>query len=107
MIAVAIIATVVTVLAHHLGFFDTLIEVATKIATCYKCCTFWVTLTIVLIIFRKPLESVAVAFAAAYASHWVMLVLWHFNNVYKELWERQNKNKRQKRKRRHRKGKKQ
>ena len=99
MIAVAIIATVVTVLAHHLGFFDTLLEVVTKIATCYKCCTFWVTLSLVLAIFQKPLHAVAVAFAAAYASHWVMLVLWQMNDVYTEVWERQNRNHRKRSKR--------
>lgn len=90
MVATAIIAMVVTLTAHHLGFFDAMLSVASKIAKCYKCCTFWVVFGISVYRYRMPLESATIAFAVAYLSHWAMLIFGELNIIYGKIWQKQN-----------------
>lgn len=89
MVLVAIIATVITTLAHHLGFFDAVRSISDKVLKCYKCCTFWVTLTSLILMCCSPLYAVAVAFAAAYLSNWIALIWGELNIIYMRLWQKQ------------------
>ena len=95
MVAVAIMAITATLIAHHLGFFDALLSILTKVLKCYKCCTFWVVLSSLLSTLictpKNVLIAVVIAFAAAYLSHWIMLLFGELNILYNKLWQRQEK----------------
>jgi hypothetical protein len=92
MVAVAIMAITATLIAHHLGFFDALLSILSKVLKCYKCCTFWVVLcTLLYYNSSRVLAAVVIAFAAAYLSHWIMLLFGELNMIYNRLWERQEK----------------
>lgn len=94
MLAVALLAMTATLIAHHLGFFDAVITVLSKVGECYKCCTFWVVLWVLLYIYREPLSATVIAFCAAYCSHWVMLLFGELNIIYNKLWQNQEKRRR-------------
>lgn len=91
MLAVALLAMIATLLAHHLGFFDALIAVLSKVGECYKCCTFWVVIWVLLYIYREPLSATVIAFCTAYCSHWIMLFLGELNIIYNKIWQSQEK----------------
>ena len=91
MVAVAIMAITATLIAHHLGFFDALLSILTKVLKCYKCCTFWVVLSSVICTQKNVLIAIVIAFAAAYLSHWIMLLFGELNIIYNRLWQRQEK----------------
>ena len=95
MVAVAIMAITATLIAHHLGFFDAVLSIITKVLRCYKCCTFWVVLSSLLSSLnctpKNVLIAVVIAFAAAYLSHWIMLLFGELNIIYNRLWLRQEK----------------
>lgn len=94
MLAVALLAMTATLLAHHLGFFDAVIAVLSKVGECYKCCTFWVVLWVLLYMYREPLSATVIAFCAAYCSHWVMLIFGELNIIYNNIWQNQEKRRR-------------
>jgi hypothetical protein len=92
MVAVAIMAITATLIAHHLGFFDALLSILTKVLKCYKCCTFWVVIcTLLYYNNSRVLTAVVIAFAAAYLSHWIMLLFGELNIIYNRLWQKQEK----------------
>lgn len=91
MVAVAILAITATLLAHHLGFFDALLSILAKVLKCYKCCTFWVVSAILIYLYENILLSMVIAFAAAYLSHWIMLLFGELNIIYDTIWQEQEK----------------
>ena len=102
MVAVAIMAITATLIAHHLGFFDALLSILAKVLKCYKCCTFWVVLSSLLSTLictpKNVLTAVVIAFAAAYLSHWIMLLFGELNILYNKLWQKQEKRRTKRRK---------
>ena len=98
MVAVAILAMTATLLAHHLGFFDALLSILAKVLKCYKCCTFWVVLAVLLYLYNNILLGTVIAFAAAYLSHWIMLLFGELNILYNKLWQKQEKRRTKRRK---------
>ena len=91
MVAVALMAITATLIAHHLGFFDALLSILSKVLKCYKCCTFWVVLSSLICTQKNVLTAIVIAFAAAYLSHWIMLLFGELNIIYNKLWQRQEK----------------
>ena len=94
MLAVAVLAMTATLLAHHLGFFDAVISVLSQVGECYKCCTFWVVLWVLLYLYREVLTATVIAFCAAYSSHWIMLLFGELNIIYNKIWQSQEKRRR-------------
>ena len=84
-------AITATLIAHHLGFFDALLSILSKVLKCYKCCTFWVVLSSLICTQKNVLTAIVIAFAAAYLSHWIMLLFGELNIIYNKLWQRQEK----------------
>lgn len=91
MLAVAVLAMTATLIAHHIGFFEAVLSVISQVLECYKCCTFWTVLWLLLYLYQEPLYAVVVAFCAAYSSHWIMLILGELNILYNKIWESQEK----------------
>ena len=91
MVAVAILAVVATTLAHHMGFFDAINSIVTKVLRCYKCCTFWVVLGVLAYIYDGVIAVLITAFCAAYLSHWLMLLWGELQILYNKVWINQNK----------------
>jgi hypothetical protein len=67
----------------HLGLFEAICEVASKIAVCYKCACFWGCIA-------DAITAVTLSIIAAYLSNWVGLLLVQLNKLYDVLWERLN-----------------
>ena len=100
MVVCAILAVIATTLAHHLGFFDALLGILTKVLKCYKCCTFWVVLCVIMYIYKGIIAGLITALCAAYLSHWVMLLWGELNLLYNKVWQNQEKRRNSRKKRR-------
>ncbi len=96
-IAIAAVSMMVVSVAHHAGFVEKAYAVCGDIAKCPMCTTFWATLPLLVILGCRPLEAVALSFAAAYLSNWFGLLLWTLSKIYDELWQRLQRNPRNKR----------
>jgi hypothetical protein len=90
-VATGIIAMLITLIAYHLGFFDAILSVASKIAKCGKCATFWTTFAVLTFTYRRPVAAIVVAFLVAYVSYWVLLIFGEIDLIYDYLWENQQK----------------
>lgn len=74
----------------HLGLFEAICEVASKIAVCYKCACFWGCMAAMVISGADAITAVTLSIIAAYLSNWVGLLLVQLNKLYDVLWERLN-----------------
>lgn len=80
----------VGVTAHHLGLTEEAAKIAEKIAGCPKCCSFWITLFVLLYCGCNPLVSVALSLFVAYLSFYFGLVLMLLQKIYDWLWQKVN-----------------
>ena len=92
--ALALATMVLATLAQHLGLTGAVAGVVSRIARCHKCCSFWCTLSVLMLYGCGMLESLALALLAAYLSHWLGLALIVLQGIYNSLWERLERNRR-------------
>lgn len=90
-VLIALICMVVGVTAHHLGLTEEAAKVVSKIAECPKCCTFWITLSVLTIKGCDLFVSVALSLFVAYLSFYFGLVLIVLQKIYNLLWEKLNR----------------
>lgn len=89
---IALICMVVGVTAHHLGLTEEAAKVVGKIAECPKCCTFWISLFVLVIKGNDVFVSVALSLFVAYLSFYFGLVLVLLQKLYDWLWQKVNRN---------------
>ena len=89
----------VIAVAHHTGFIDKAYRVCADIVKCVMCCTMWGTLGVLLLMGCRMFDAVVLAFAAAYFSNWVSLVLGWLSRKYEKIWQRSQRVKRYRRSR--------
>lgn len=88
---IALISMMVGVTAHHLGLTEEAAKIIDKIAGCPKCCSFWLTLFVLLLSNCNLLVAIALSLVAAYLSYYFGLILMLFQKVYNWLWQKVNK----------------
>lgn len=91
MLGVAIVAMVIASLAHHMGLSEAVVKVASKIARCPKCLSFWGTLAVLILYNYNLIVAIALSIAMAYASYYFGLILDVLHDLYDWLWRRKNK----------------
>lgn len=89
-IGVAAGTMVCAVLLQHLGLTVAMATVARKIASCYKCCTFWGCLAALLLSGADIITAVCLSIFMSYLSHYFALVLMVLKKLYDWLWDRIN-----------------
>ena len=94
-LVIALTATVIAVLAYHLGLSEAIGEALARILSCPKCLTFWFTLSVLLYYGCDPIIAAGLSLVFAYLSLWIALLLMWFNNKYNEAWQRLSKKKKQ------------
>lgn len=82
MIETACIAALTAFLAQHLGLAEELVKVAHKIAVCPKCCTMWITLSVLVLKGYDIVTSVALSLFLAYLSFWISIVFMLLQRLY-------------------------
>ena len=92
-IGVAAGTMVCAVLIQHLGLTEAMAAVVRKIASCYKCCSFWSCLAVLLLSGAEILPAVALSIFMAYMSHYFALMLMVLQKLYDWLWQRINNRK--------------
>lgn len=90
-IVVTLCATLIAVIAHHLGLSEAIGNITTRILSCPKCLAFWFTLTVLLYYGCEPFVAIGLSLASSYLSFWVGLPLVWLNKRYGEAWRRLNK----------------
>lgn len=92
-IVVALCATLIAVIAHHLGLSEAIGEVVARILSCPKCLTFWFTLLVLLYYGCEPFIAIGLSLVSSYLSLWIGLTLVWLNKRYSEAWRRLSKKK--------------
>lgn len=90
---IALTAGIAAMLGQHLGIAEKLAELATEVAKCPKCSTFWVTLAVLLLYGGDFITAVALSLVMAYLSFWFGFLLIELQRIYDWLWEKINKKK--------------
>lgn len=88
MVWIALIAMMCLTLAQHLGLTQAIAEVASKIAECPKCCSWWGTLLVLILLECDIFIAIGLSLLMAYLSHWFGFVLLMLNNIYDRVWEK-------------------
>ena len=88
---IAIASTIGMTLAVHLGLTSSIARVASRIARCNMCATFWFTLVILLLCETHPLVAALLSILGSYASNWLLFLLIILQRKYDEIWQRINK----------------
>lgn len=88
MFAIALITMMCLTLAQHLGLTQAIAEVASKIADCPRCCSFWGTLLVLILLGCNIFVTLGLSLLMAYLSHWFGFVLLMLNNIYDTIWEK-------------------
>lgn len=78
-------------LAQHLGLTEAVASVATKIAKCHMCCSFWCCMAVLLLGSFPIPESIALSIVMSYMSNYFALLLMLGQKIYNALWQRLNK----------------
>lgn len=89
---IALISMMVGVTAHHLGLTEEAAKIVSKIAECPKCCSFWISLSVLVIKGCDPFISVALSLLVAYLSFYFGLILILLQRLYNWLWQKVNQN---------------
>lgn len=93
-ILIALVTMATATLCVHLGLTEAIVEVVGKIATCSTCASFWATFLLLAIVYQTPLLwSLLLSILAAYASHWLIIILLRLQKLYDKLWQRLNQEK--------------
>lgn len=87
---IALICMVVGVTAHHLGLSEEAAEVVKKIASCPKCCTFWLSLFVLIYNGCDLFVSASLSMLVAYLSFYFGLILILLQKLYDWLWQKLN-----------------
>lgn len=74
--------------AQHLGLLEAVAEVITKIASCPKCSSFWMSLGVLVYMDCPPFIAMGLSLLVAYLSYWFGLIVIYLNILYNRLWER-------------------
>lgn len=90
MLLIALVVMMVVVTSHHLDFPIQALKVASKIAKCPKCLSFWMTLCVLMADHCNPLIAIGLSFLMAYLSYWLGLLLSLLSKIYDKLWQRLN-----------------
>ena len=88
MVWIALISMVVGTLMQHLGLSEAIAGVITKIAKCHRCCSFWLTLAVMIYYGYEPFVSLVLSILMAYISNFFGLLLLLLNKLYTKLWQR-------------------
>lgn len=88
MIRIALIAMMCATLAQHLGLTQAISGVASKIADCPRCCSFWSSFLILVLMGCNIFIAVGLSLFMAYLSHWFGLMLFVLNRLYDKIWQR-------------------
>ena len=78
-------------LAVHLGLTEAIASVVSKIAGCEKCASFWCTAAALWLSGADLIVIVTLSILAAYASHWVGIILIVLQHIYNKVWQKTNK----------------
>lgn len=84
----ALLAMVSATLIQTMGLAKAIARIATKIAGCYVCCTFWICIIALLTRGCEIPEAVVLSIASAWLSHWFVLLLTLATKLYDRLWQR-------------------
>lgn len=87
---IALISMVVGVTAHHLGLTEEAAKIVSKIASCPKCCTFWIALFMLLYHGCNVFVAITLSLSVAYLSYYFGLILILLQRLYNYLWQRVN-----------------
>lgn len=90
----AFVVMVCATLAQHLGLTEAMAKVASKIASCSMCCTFWSCVLLLVMIGEDPAIAAMLSILFAYASHWFVLILIWLQTKYNQLWQKLTRHKR-------------
>lgn len=82
----ALISMMVGVTAHHLGLAEEAARIVRKVAGCPKCCSFWLSLVVLLYEGCDPMLSFALSLLVAYLSYYFGLILIMLQRLYDYLW---------------------
>ena len=93
MVWIALAAAIAAILGQHLGLAEEIAKVATKVAECPKCCTFWLVLASLLYNGCDIVYAAALSMIMAYLSYWFGFVLIGLQKLYDWLWEKLDKKK--------------
>lgn len=90
-LVISLTSMVVGVIAHHLGLTDEAGKIARKIASCPKCCSFWLSLSVLLYKGCDLFISIALSLLVAYLSYYFGLLLILLQKIYDYLWQKVNR----------------
>lgn len=88
MLVTALIAMVFATTAQHLGLLEAAAEVVSKIASCPKCSSFWISLGVLIYMGCEPFIAMGLSLLVAYLSYWFGLIVIYLNILYNKIWER-------------------
>lgn len=88
MTRIALIVMMCATLAQHLGLAQAIAEVISKIADCPRCCSFWSSFLILVLIGCNIFIALGLSLIMAYLSHWFGLMLFVLNRLYDTIWRR-------------------
>lgn len=86
----ALICMMVGVTAHHLGLTEEAAKIVKKIAYCPKCCSFWLTLFVLVYSGCDIFVSIGLSLLAAYISYFFGLILILMQKLYNWIWQKIN-----------------
>lgn len=89
---IALISMMVGVTAHHLGLTEEAADIVGKIAECPKCCSFWISLLVLLYNGCDMFISITLSLLVAYLSFYFGLILILLQRLYDYLWQKVNQN---------------
>jgi len=85
---IVIIASAIVSLISHLGLLQVIGKVCSKVFSCTKCATFW--LTIFYCLYEQEYsfsKAFCISVAASYLSLWIEMFYVWLNKKYNTLWE--------------------
>lgn len=85
-LATALSATVAAMLIQHLGLAQAVSAVLARIASCMQCTVLWCVLAALAYRRCDPVAAVALAVLAAYASHWLSLLLIYLQRIFTHIY---------------------
>ena len=85
-LATALAATVAAMLIQHLGLAQAVAAVLARIASCMQCTVLWCVLAALAYRRCDPVAAVALAVLAAYASHWLSLLLIYLQRTFTYIY---------------------
>lgn len=88
-LATALAATVAAMLIQHLGLAQAVSAVLARIASCMQCTVLWCVLAALAYRRCDPVAAVALAVLAAYASHWLSLLLIYLQRIFTHIYHGQ------------------